>query len=435
MAEHCESVLDAAGPVRSSSLGALSRLNDKTLLRIFTFFTPNVLLTASRVSWMFWALQDDDYLWRVLALLLLIDDDKKLGLFTFHGSWKATMLHPARYPNRSWDQQVKPPPLQGFVRDSPGRPAFTRLPLRDTQRWYDTRNEDLMRWPMHIRGVDRRERLTMQQFIDEYETPNRPVVITGAIDHWAARSKWLPKQFCDAYGELPVRSNGRSTNGRRFRMKLFDFLAYAASVNAEKYLYVFDKKIFSTHSSTEDDFEVPEYFREDLFSLMDEDDRPDYRWLLIGPHGSGSPLHTDPHRSSAWNAVLSGCKRVTFYPPHVVPPGVDEELIESEYYASDDCLDWYRNTLPTLKGDELPYETLVFPGDIVFIPSGWWHAVLNIGLTIAVTQNFCSTRTFPMVAADINEKGGKHLRRDFKCALAESTQYKHFADSILTKRR
>jgi hypothetical protein len=122
MAEHCESVLDAAGPVRSSSLGALSRLNDKTLLRIFTFFTPNVLLTASRVSWMFWALQDDDYLWRVLALLLLIDDDKKLGLFTFHGSWKATMLHPARYPNRSWDEQVKPPPLQGFVRDSPGAP-------------------------------------------------------------------------------------------------------------------------------------------------------------------------------------------------------------------------------------------------------------------------------------------------------------------------
>lgn len=274
-----------------------------------------------------------------------------------------------------------------------------------------------------------------QEFIEQYEKPNRPVVITGAIDHWAARWKWRKDRICEAYGEVPVRTNGRSTNGRRFRLRLFDFLAYASSANREKYLYVFDKKIFDTEDGIEDDFEVPEYFDEDLFELMEEDDRPDYRWVLIGPHGSGSPLHTDPHRTSAWNAVVEGCKRVTFYPPHVIPPGVDEELIDSDYYASDDTLDWYRNTLPTLAPHERPLECLVMPGDIVFIPSGWWHTVLNIGLTIAVTQNVCSPRTFPMVAADINAKAGKHLRRDFKCALAESDKWRHLADEIRTKRR
>ena len=67
--------------------------------------------------------------------------------------------------------------------------------------------------------------------------------------------------------------------------------------------------------------QVPEHFEADLFSVLGEDSRPDYRWLIMGPERSGSTFHKDPNATSAWNAVVRGSKKWILFPPHITPPG------------------------------------------------------------------------------------------------------------------
>ena len=50
-------------------------------------------------------------------------------------------------------------------------------------------------------------------------------------------------------------------------------------------------------------------------------------------------------------------------------------------------------------------EGICGPGDVLFVPSGWWHMALNLEECVAVTQNFCSPRTLPKVLRFLKDAG------------------------------
>jgi hypothetical protein len=98
------------------------------------------------------------------------------------------------------------------------------------------------------------------------------------------------------------------------------FLAYRSCYSEEAPLILFDKRFCERAPSLTADFSVPQYFEQDLFSVLGSQ-RPDFRWLIIASARSGSFFHKvqllvpgrsckcliifrkDPNSTSAWNGT------------------------------------------------------------------------------------------------------------------------------------
>ena len=70
----------------------------------------------------------------------------------------------------------------------------------------------------------------------------------------------------------------------------------------------------------------------------------------------------------------------------------------------DEAINYFDYILPRLKekeGHRLNIiEGIQQPGEVIFVPGTWWHAVLNLDNTIAITENFCNAGNFERVWTD-----------------------------------
>lgn len=139
--------------------------------------------------------------------------------------------------------------------------------------------------------VDKRSKLTPKQFIDEYESLNKPLILTDAMDSWKAKKKWTVEGFSKHYGDKLLKSNATGSDGHCFKMTFNEYMKYCKDNHDEKPIYLFDNKFVERIPQLLEDYEVPVYFKDDLFDYMKPEDRPDYKWFLSGPPRSGSPFH------------------------------------------------------------------------------------------------------------------------------------------------
>jgi hypothetical protein len=135
-------------------------------------------------------------------------------------------------------------------------------------------------------NIDRRSNLSLEEFQRDYGIPNKPVIITDVVTKWPAINKWTIEYLLSKYGNVTFRAENVD-------LTLENYFQYASNATEESPLYLFDKSFGETCPELLNDFEVPCYFNEDFFRLLGKE-RPDYRWIIIGPQRSGSTFHKDP---------------------------------------------------------------------------------------------------------------------------------------------
>lgn len=279
-----------------------------------------------------------------------------------------------------------------------------------------------------FRPVERCSRLSVQEFHDRFEQPNIPVVITDVATEWPL-FKILQGRFANLADkkEALVRAGCPVTAPLRCEytnMDLEDYVHYATEQHDERPIYMFDAE-FGNVLDVERLYTVPEYFaRDDFFSTMGAR-RPKYRWIIAGPHRGGSSFHVDPNYTNAWNANMTGRKRWLLFPPGKNPPGCVPSADMAEVATPVSLTEWLLNnydaSLQELR--HCGFECICEPGDIMFVPCGWWHYVINLENSIAITQNYVSRSNLPKVVKFLRAMKGSisGIDEDADTATAEST--------------
>lgn len=90
---------------------------------------------------------------------------------------------------------------------------------------------------IHINSV------TLEQFLNDYEAPKKPVIIQGLLDDWPAREQWKPEKLLQRMPDAALKV-GADDEGYPVRMKLKHYFMYITDKDHgeldDSPMYIFD---------------------------------------------------------------------------------------------------------------------------------------------------------------------------------------------------
>lgn len=224
--------------------------------------------------------------------------------------------------------------------------------------------------------VPRRHALDPARFLAEHYLPLQPVVLTGLTDHWPAR-RWTLQSLLARVGNPAIEVQTARESDPEFELNSI----------RHKSRMPFAEVITRLEADPEtNDFYVTAnntgVNRKALAPLWaDVGDLPGYLapgplgdgFFWMGPRGTVTPWHHDLTQNLLVNMV--GVKRVELVSPAETPAMSNHRHCFSAHGAD-----------PTLGGAAVRRLTVdIGPGEILFIPVGWWHHVTGLSLTIGMS--------------------------------------------------
>lgn len=117
-------------------------------------------------------------------------------------------------------------------------------------------------------------------------------MLTEPVQEWPVYQRWSTDVLLEKFGAVKFRAEAVD-------WPLSTYVEYMNDNSDESPLYLFDRAFVQKMDLTvgkdeKGDYWTPQCFGEDLFAILGEQ-RPDSRWLIVGPERSGSTFHKDPN--------------------------------------------------------------------------------------------------------------------------------------------
>ena len=225
-------------------------------------------------------------------------------------------------------------------------------------------------------------------FLQRFYAVNRPVRLTGMVDHWPALRLWSLDYFEQKLGDAPVELQGERESAADYELYKFrhrrmlpmrDVVAAIRRFDSTNEFYV------TAFNDTTNKHSLAPLWDDlgEIAILAPTGGRDGFFWM--GPKGTVTPLHHDLTNNLL--VQLVGRKRVRLVPPWELPRVRNTVHCFSELGLDD--LDSGRGDVPA------SLECVIGPGEALFLPVGWWHHVEALDVSVSMSYtNFPAANDF-----------------------------------------
>jgi ribosomal protein L16 Arg81 hydroxylase len=231
--------------------------------------------------------------------------------------------------------------------------------------------------------VELSESVDNDLFFEHFYALNQPLIVRGAVKRWPAVARWTPHYLTEKAGDREVQIQARRTQNQNYEIqasqhrqvtRFSDFVSQVFGGAESNDIYMTAQNGDINGQALADLW--PDL--EPLPPMLDSATDAHRMFFWIGPRGTVTPLHHD--LTNNLMAQVVGRKLVKLIAPDYLPylynhfhcySQVDPENVDAAKF-------------PLFKRVKV-HEVEIGPGDLLFLPVGWWHHVRSLDPSITIT--------------------------------------------------
>ena len=272
--------------------------------------------------------------------------------------------------------------IAASVKNMAGYESIRKISQRVKKLESILRNSQLLREqdPDYLK-LDRIEIPSKEEFLKQYWSVGKPVVLAGVAKDWPASKKWSIEHFKNNYGQQEIEIQTKRSSDPRYEI---NSIAHKEKSTMKE----FADKILSVDSSN--DFYMTannhavmgmKSILEDIGTLPSFINKPQAngKWhLWIGPKGTLTPMHHD--QNALIHVQITGRKKWQLVSPFNTPDVYNHHHVFSQV----DLFNIDHDRFPMMKNVKV-IEVTIEAGDALFLPLGWWHTVESLDPCISMS--------------------------------------------------